>query len=193
MANLLRNPKVMECLKQEIDNMVGLERKVTESDLPKLKYLQAVVKETFRLHPPVPLLIPHQSHHACTVAGYDVPPNTQLFVNIWAMGRDERIWEDPLEFRPERFMEGPLQELDVSGKYYELMPFGTGRRICPALSMGLTNVEMCIASLIQAFQWSLPEGVQPKDIDMMETLQLTIPMATPLLAIPKPRLPAHLY
>ena len=173
--------------------MVGRGRKVEESDLAGLKFLEAVVKETFRLHPPVPLLVPREATHACDVAGYIVPAGTRLFVNVYAIGRDPRVWDDPLHFRPQRFMEGPREQVDVYGQHPELLPFGTGRRICPAANMGLLQVCLFVASMIHAFDWALPDGMHPDAVDMAEAAGITTPMATPLRAIPTPRLPLHLY
>ncbi|KAG0575997.1 hypothetical protein KC19_5G047200 [Ceratodon purpureus] len=193
MAHLLKDQRTMEMVKSELDSVVGKERKVEESDIPNLKFLEAVVKETFRLHPPVPLLVPRESTHACDVAGYVVPAGTRLFVNVYAIGRDARVWEDPLQFKPQRFLDGSRKHVDLYGQYPELMPFGTGRRICPAANMGLLQVCMFMASMIHAFDWSLPEGIHPDDLDMTEAAGITTPMATPLQAVPTPRLPAHLY
>ena len=137
--------------------------------------------------------VPREATHACDVAGYVVPAGTRLFVNVYAIGRDARVWEDPLHFQPQRFLEGPRKQVDLYGQYPELMPFGTGRRICPAANMGLLQVCMFVASLVHAFDWSLPEGMHPDDLDMSEGVGITTPMATPLLAIPTPRLPPHLY
>lgn len=191
MAHIVADAHIYESLRSELDREVGLERRVTESDLPKLTYLQAIVKEAFRLHPPTPLLLPHETYKACDVAGYHVPANTRLFVNVWAMARDPKVWENPLEFRPERFLQNDLQEVDVQGRHFNLIPFGAGRRICPALEIGRLGVQLAIASLVQAFEWSLPEGVT--ELDMSEMPGLTIPMATSLRAIATPRLASDLY
>lgn len=193
MAHVLTDPELMQQMQLELDTVVGQTRTVQESDIPKLKLLQAVVKETFRFHPPVPLLAPHESHEACQIAGYYVPAYTSLYINVWAMGRDPRLWDAPLTFNPHRFMEGPLQEVDVKGQNYQLIPFGSGRRMCPAVQMGMLTVHMAVASLLHAFDWSLPNGLKPQDLDMAEGHGLTAPMLTPLCAIPKPRLPDHLY
>ena len=193
MANLIKHPNLMQKVQSEIDNVVGTHRKVTENDIPKLHYLQAVVKEMFRLHPPAPLLVPHESEAACKIAGYEIPANTRMFVNVWGMGRDPRIWEDPLTFNPERFTEGsPLAKLEANGQHYQLMPFGTGRRQCPAWSMGLATIHMLTASLVQAFDWSPPNGLD--NFDMSESKSsLIVSMATPVQAIPKPRFPEEFY
>lgn len=191
MAHIVADPKIAEALRSELDREVGLERRVTDSDIPKLAYLQAIVKETFRMHPPTPLLLPHETYEACNVAGFYVPPNTRLFVNVWAMGRDPNVWENTLEFRPERFLQEDLQGIDVRGQHFNLIPFGAGRRICPALEIGRLGVQLGIASLVQAFEWSFPEGVT--ELDMSEKPGLNIPMATSLRVIATPRLAPDLY
>nr|AHI15942.1 flavonoid 3',5'-hydroxylase [Pohlia nutans] len=188
MAHLLNDPGAMEKVKTELETVVGIERKVEEKDIPCLKYLEAVVKETFRLHPPVPLLVPRESTQECSIAGFVVPAETRLFINVYAIGRDARVWPDPLKFQPQRFLQ-QHDHVDLYGQYPELMPFGTGRRICPAANMGILHVSMFVASLIHAFDWSLPEGV----LDMAEAVGITPPMAPPLRAIPSPRLPRNLY
>jgi cytochrome P450 len=193
MANLIKYPNLMQKVQSEIDNVVGTHRKVTENDIPKLHYLQAVLKETFRLHPPVPLLIPRESRTTCKIAGYEIPANTRMFVNVWGMGRDPRIWEDPLKYNPERFTEGsPLANLEVNGQHYQLMPFGTGRRQCPAWSMGLATITMLIASLVQAFDWSHLDGADNFDMSESKSSLVSL-MATPLQAIPKPRFQDKFY
>ncbi|KAH9312470.1 hypothetical protein KI387_027505, partial [Taxus chinensis] len=152
MSELLKNPHVLDKAQQEIESLVGRDRFFEEKDVTSCEYLQCIVKETFRLHPPVPLLLPHESMEVCVVDGYYIPPKTMLLVNVWAMGRDENVWEDPLQFNPERFMG---KTIDVKGQDFELIPFGTGRRGCPAISMGLSIVELALAELIHCFDWSV--------------------------------------
>lgn len=193
MAHLLKDAGLMARVTAELDRVVGAQRNVEESDIGGLKVLEAVVKETFRLHPPVPLLVPREARRACEVAGYGIPAHTRLFVNVYAIGRDGRVWDEPLRFQPQRFLEGPHQHVDLFGQYPELMPFGTGRRICPAANMGLLHVCLFVASLIHAFAWALPEGMSADALDMSEAAGITTPMVTPLRAIPTPRLPPHLY
>lgn len=190
MAHLLQDPDIMARVRAELDSVVGSDRRVEERDVPALQYLDAVVKETFRLHPPVPLLVPRECTAACAVASYVVPAGTRLFVNVYAIGRDPRVWNNPLEFQPQRFLQEPGQQLDLYGQHPELMPFGTGRRICPAANMGLLHVGLFVASLVHAFEWSLPD---PSALDMSEAPGITTPMAIPLRAIPVPRLARHLY
>ena len=199
LAHLVIDLRVMKKLQSEIDNAIGtpeISRRVSESDLPKLPYLLAIVKEVLRLHPPTPLLLPHYSHEASNVAGYHVPANTQLFVNVWAIGHDERNWERSNEFFPERFMDTDTMSLskpDVYGRSFNFIPFGSGRRGCPGISLGLVNVQMAIASLVQAFDWSLPQGMAPLDFDMSEGAGFLCSRATKFQAVPKHRLPTALY
>ncbi|KAJ7548447.1 hypothetical protein O6H91_07G012500 [Diphasiastrum complanatum] len=185
---LLINPWVQEKAKEELDHVVGRERKVEEADLPQLKYLQCIVKETFRLHPVAPFLVPHESTQAAQVTDYDIPAKTRLLVNAWAMGRDPSTWEKALEFSPERFLNS---NIDVRGHDFELIPFGSGRRACPGISLGLTLVQLGLAVLLQSFEWSLPSSHE--NLDMSEVFGLTLPKAVPLRSIATPRLPHHLY
>ncbi|KAJ7561551.1 hypothetical protein O6H91_03G032800 [Diphasiastrum complanatum] len=190
MTELLRHPLVLERAQQELDSVVGHDRNVDESDIPELIYLQAIIKEAMRLHPPGPLLIPHRSTADCVVKGYHIPKNTNLIVNMYAIGRDAKIWENPLQFMPERFLDSSI---DVRGQDFELIPFGSGRRGCPGLTLGLIVVQMTLARMLHAFNWSPPHGLQPKDIDVAETFTISVPRKEPLQAIPSPRLPMHLY
>jgi cytochrome P450 len=191
MSELLKNPPIMKKLKVELDMVVGKDRLVQESDGPNLKYLQAVIKETFRLHPVGPLLVPHESTHDCVVAGYEIPAGTRLYVNTYAIGRN--AWDRPLEFDPERFMTGPDINIDIKGQDFRLLPFGSGRRGCPGIPLGLLIVQWTMATLVHAFDWTLPEGQEPKDVDMTEAFGLTVPRAQALFANAKPRQAAHLY
>ena len=194
MSELLRHPKVMKKAQAELDAIVGCDRRVHELDISKLSYIQAIVKESLRLHPPVPMLAPHMSMTATKALGYDIPANSWLVVNIWAIGRDESTWEKPLEFIPERFLEGnnPHASVDLQGHHYELLPFGSGRRACPGMALGTLLLQMCIANLLHAFDWSPPNGKQIDDIDMSEGLRLK-GKSVPLVAHAKPRLSLHLY
>ncbi|XP_070003751.1 cytochrome P450 76T24-like [Nicotiana sylvestris] len=146
MAELLRNPHELQKVREEILQQIGIERPVKESDIEKLPYLQAVVKETMRLHPTVSLLLPHKAQNDIDVLGYTVPKNTQVLVNAWAIGRDPKSWEKPLEFMPERFIKSSV---DYKGRNFEFIPFGAGRRICPGMSLAIRMVNLMLASIIQ--------------------------------------------
>ncbi|GLJ19650.1 hypothetical protein SUGI_0355900 [Cryptomeria japonica] len=189
LSALMKDPDSMRKAQQELDTHVGRDRLMEESDIPKLKYLQAIVKETLRLHPASPLMLPHESSEACSVGGYHVPAGTQLLVNIWAIHRDAAVWDRPMEFIPERFVKSD-KEIDVKGQDFELIPFGSGRRKCPGMPLALIVISHTLGRLLQSFEWFCPEG---SEIDMTEGLGLSTPKSVPLEAIIKPRLPLHLY
>jgi len=190
MSELLRNPGVLARATEELERVVGRDRLVAEEDMPNLPYVEAVVKETMRLHPVAPLLTPRLSREDVSVGGYDVPAGTRVLINIWAIGRDPAVWEAPMEFRPERFVGGGV---DVKGQDFELLPFGSGRRMCPGIGLGLKMVHMILANLLHAFAWRLPDGVAAEELSMEETFGLTVPRRVPLEAVAEPKLPAHLY
>ncbi|VVB03470.1 unnamed protein product [Arabis nemorensis] len=181
MAELLRNPKTMAKAQAEIDRVVGQNGVVQESDISGMPYLQAVVKETFRLHPAAPLLIPRKAETDVEILGFLVRQDTQVLVNVWAIGRDPSTWENPLRFEPERFLG---KEIDVKGRDYELIPFGAGRRVCPGMPLALKTISLMLASLLYSFDWKLPNGVVPEDLDMDETFGITLHKTNPLYAIP---------
>ncbi|MED6176847.1 hypothetical protein PIB30_092232 [Stylosanthes scabra] len=180
LAELINNSHVMEKARQEIDSVTRRNRLIEESDLPNLPYLRAIVKETLRLHPAAPLL-GRRSTEPSTVCGYEIPSKSLLFINLWSIGRDPKIWDNPLEFRPERFMEEG-QLMDVRGQHFQLMPFGTGRRVCPGASLALQIVPSNLAAMIQCFEWKV-DGV----VSMEEKPGMTSPRAHPLICVPVPR------
>ncbi|KAL0896349.1 hypothetical protein Bca101_080310 [Brassica carinata] len=181
MAELLNNPKSLARAQAEIDCVIGQNGMVQESDISHLPYLQAVVKETFRLHPAAPFLVPRKAEADVEVLGYIVPKDTQVLVNVWAIGRDPAVWENPTRFEPERFLG---KETDVKGRDYELTPFGGGRRICPGLPLAVVTVSLILASLLHFFDWKLPNGVASEDLDMDETFGITLHRTNPLHAVP---------
>lgn len=185
MSELIRHPNVMKKLQDELEEMVGLNRMVEESDLGSLKYLEMVVKEILRLYPAGPLLIPHESLENCTVDGYYIPKKSRLIVNAWAIGRDRNVWIDPNKFFPERFIGS---QIDVKGKDFELIPFGAGRRGCPGMQLGLTMVRLVLAQLVHCFDWELPNGMLASELDMSEEFGLTCPRTQDLMVIPTFRL-----
>ncbi|XP_065874586.1 cytochrome P450 81Q32-like [Euphorbia lathyris] len=176
---LLNHPHVMHKAYAEIEAIVGTNRLLDEADLPHLSYLQNIITETFRLFPPVPLLLPHKSSADCTVSGFHVPRGTMLLVNTWSMNRDPRLWEEPEKFRPERFEGG-----ESEGCNYKLLPFGAGRRACPGAGVAKRMVGLTLGALIQCFEW---ERIGEEEIDLMEGTGLSMPKAVPLEAICKPR------
>ncbi|MCO5592020.1 hypothetical protein L7F22_046014 [Adiantum nelumboides] len=186
MAELLRNPNCLKKLQNEIDDMMAKEGNhfITDEDIPKLPYLEKVVKEVFRLHPSVPLLIPRISNEAVKIDKFTLPAGTHVFVNVWAIGRDPDVWENAEKFLPERF-DG--KDMDVKGQHYDLLPFGAGRRVCLGLRLALSVFHVTLANLIRTFEWELPYGQTPMDVDMSEQRGFTTVRLTPMVAIPKPR------
>ncbi|XP_023007386.1 flavonoid 3'-monooxygenase [Cucurbita maxima] len=194
LAELIRHPKMMYQAQQELDSVVGRDRVVSDLDLPKLGYLQAVVKETFRLHPPTPLSLPRMAAESCEINGYHIPKGSTLLVDVWAISRDPKEWTCPLEFRPDRFLPGGEKaHVDVKGNDFGVIPFGAGRRICVGMSMGLRMVQMLTASLVHSFDWALPSGLSPGELNMDEAFGLTLRRAQPLVAHPRPRLSPGVY
>ncbi|TXG46388.1 hypothetical protein EZV62_028116 [Acer yangbiense] len=181
MAELLHNPEKLTKAQTELRQLLGKGRLVQESDINKLPYLQAVMKETLRLHPPTPFLLPHKAETEVEISSYVVPKAAQILVNVWAMGRDSSVWQNPTSFMPERFLES---EIDVKGRDFELIPFGAGRRICPGLPLAQRMVHLKLASLLCTFDWKLANDMKPEDMDMTEKFGLTLHKSEPLLAIP---------
>lgn len=179
---VLNHNNVLKKIQDELDFHVGKERLVNESDIPNLVYLQAVVKETLRLYPAGPLFGPREFTEDCTIGGYHVPRGTRLITNLWKIQTDPRIWSDPMEFKPERFLT-THKDVDVKGKHFELIPFGGGRRSCPGITFGLQMTQLVLAALFQAFDVSTDGPV-----DMAASFGLTNVKSTPLEVLVKPRL-----
>ncbi|XP_006307157.2 cytochrome P450 78A6 [Capsella rubella] len=187
LARIVMHPKVQSTVHAELDRVVGRSRAIDESDLPSLTYLTAVIKEVLRLHPPGPLLSwARLSITDTAVDGYHVPAGTTAMVNMWAIARDPHVWEDPLEFKPERFVakEGEA-EFSVFGSDLRLAPFGSGKRVCPGKNLGLATVSFWVATLLHEFEW-LP-SVEANPPDMSEVLRLSCEMACPLIVNVSPR------
>ncbi|XP_023543272.1 cytochrome P450 CYP736A12-like [Cucurbita pepo subsp. pepo] len=182
---LIRHPHVMKKMQDELEKVVGFDKKVEESDLEQLEYLDMVVKEILRLHPPAPILVPHESLEDCVVDGFYIPKKSRIIVNGWAIGRDPNFWIEPEKFFPERFMGS---QLDVKGRDFQLIPFGSGRRGCPGMQLGLTMVRLVVAQLVHCFDWKLPNDMLPDELDMTEEFGLTCPRAEELMVTPSYRL-----
>nr|QWT43261.1 geraniol 10-hydroxylase [Bacopa monnieri] len=183
MAELLKNPDVMKKAKAELDDVIGKGKVIDESDLSHLPYLRSIVKETLRLHAPVPFLVPRRVGEDIEVCGYIVPKNSQVFVNAWAIARDPETWNDPLEFKPERFVDS---EVNVKGRDFDLIPFGAGRRICPGLPLAMRVVPVMVGSLLNCFEWKVAGGMSAKELDMEEKFGITLQKAYPLHVVPIP-------
>lgn len=186
---LLKNPFILEKVKEEINIQIGKERFISESDVNKLVYLQAVVKETLRLYPPGPLSAPREFTQDCMLGGYHIKKGTRLITNLWKIQTDPNIWLDPLRFKPERFIT-THRDVDVKGQNFELLPFGSGRRICPGISFGLNMIHLTLANFLHSYEiFNKPNEV----IDMREALGMTNEKATPLEILVKPRLSSEYY
>ncbi|KAK6158028.1 hypothetical protein DH2020_005342 [Rehmannia glutinosa] len=184
MADLLCHPKVMDKVQQELNEVVGLNNIVEEFHIPKLEYLNAVLKETLRVRPIGPFLNPRSPSQSCTVGGYTIPKDSVVFVNVWFVQRDPQAWDNPSEFRPDRFL-GNNGKWDFSGNNFNYIPFGSGRRICAGLPLAEIMVRYILASLLHSFEWRLPDG---EKLDMSDKLFMTLRKRIPLSAIPAPRL-----
>jgi cytochrome P450 len=190
LSELLKKPEVFAKATEELDRVVGRGRWVTEKDVPSLTYVDAIVKETMRLHPVAPMLVPRLSREDTSVDGYDIPAGTRVLVSVWTIGRDPKLWDAPEEFMPERFIGN---KIDVKGQDFELLPFGSGRRMCPGYSLGLKVIQLSLANLLHGFAWRLPDGVTREQLSMEEIFGLSTPRKFPLEAVVEPKLPAHLY
>lgn len=190
MAEVIKNKNIQKRIQEELNDVIGLNCIITERETSKLSYLQCIVKEVLRLHPPTPLMLPHKANKNVKIGDYDVPRGSTVHINIWAIARSPENWEDPLEFRPERFLE---EDVDVKGHDFRVLPFGSGRRVCPGAALGIDMVTSMFGHLLQNFHWSLPQGVKPEEVDMLERPGLVTYMRTPFQAVATPRLPLHLY
>nr|XP_027119443.1 cytochrome P450 71A2-like [Coffea arabica] len=183
MSELLKNPKVLHKLQAEVRDVTQGKPEITRADMEKMHYLKAVIKETMRLHTPVPLLGPKESNQDVKVMGYDVPKSTQVLVNAWAIARDPLLWENPEEFRPERFLGSSV---DFHGLNFELIPFGAGRRVCPGINFAMSVTELALAKLVNKFNFTSPDGINPNELDMTESFGITVHRKFPLHAIATP-------
>ncbi|KAL6576024.1 hypothetical protein OROHE_000495 [Orobanche hederae] len=184
LSEVIRHPPVMKKLQKELQENVGMNQMVEESHLSSLKYLNCVVKESMRVHPVGPLLI-HESMENCEVDGFHIPKRSRVLINVWAIARDPDAWKNPETFSPDRFLGS---NVDVRGRDFQLIPFGTGRRGCPGLQLGLTMVQLIVAQLVHCFDWELPDGMLVSELDMSENFGLVTARDKHLMAIPMYRL-----
>ncbi|CAK7337500.1 unnamed protein product [Dovyalis caffra] len=189
LSNLLNNRRSLQLAQEELDLKVGKERWAEDSDIGKLVYIQAIVKETLRLYPAAPISVPHEATEDCYIAGYHIPKGTRLFPNLWKLHRDPNMWSNPDEFMPERFLTDKAN-VDVSGQHFEFIPFGSGRRSCPGITFALQMIHLTVARLLQGFDMETPTG---GPVDMTEAAGFTLPKETPLEIQIIPRLSPELY
>lgn len=186
---LLNHGEALKKAQRELDALVGKDRRVSESDLKNLPYLQAVIKETLRLYPAAPLSIPHESMEDCNVSGYFIPKGTRLILNLHKIHRDPLVWPEMSEFRPERFLT-THKHVNLRGQNFELIPFGSGRRMCPGVSLALQVMGLVLGSFLHAFDIMTPGD---EAVDMEETMGATNLKASPLEVLITPRIPDHIY
>ncbi|KAJ6797387.1 cytochrome P450 89A2-like isoform X1 [Iris pallida] len=189
MAELVRHPGIQERLAGEIEGAVGKEGEaIREEDLQRVRYLKAVVLEGLRLHPPAHFVLPHKMSEEVEFEGYVIPKHATVNFMVAEMAWDGAVWEEPMEFRPERFLGGsgePGKEVDITGsREIKMMPFGVGRRICPGLGLAVLHLEYFVANLVRDFEWRAVEG---EEVDMTEKSEFTVVMKNPLRAKLIPR------
>ncbi|CAF1921066.1 unnamed protein product [Brassica napus] len=181
MTHLITNPRVMKKVQAEVREVIQSKDNISEDDIKQLEYLKLVIKETFRITPLVPILIPREASKDLKIGGYDIPKKTWIRANIWAVHMNPSVWKDPEAFIPERFMDN---EIDYRGLNFELLPFSSGRRMCPGMDMGLALVHLTLINLLYRFDWKLPDGMKAEDVDLGESYGLVCPKKTPLELIP---------
>lgn len=182
LSELLRAPDKMIRAKHELNSVIGSNEKLEESSIDNLPYLQAIIKETLRLHAPIPFLVPRKAAHDTDFMGYHILKDTQLFVNAWAIGRDPECWENPNSFEPERFLGS---KVDYRGQHFELIPFGGGRRMCVGVPLAHRVLHLVLGSLLHEFDWELESHVKAETLDMNDKMGIVVRKREPLIAIPK--------
>ncbi|PIN22049.1 Cytochrome P450 CYP2 subfamily [Handroanthus impetiginosus] len=180
MAELIKNPRTLKVLQDEVREVARGKEEITEDDLDKMRYLKAVIKESLRLHLPIPTLVLRQSTQDTKVLGYDVAAGTQVMINAWAIARAPSLWENPDEFYPARFLD---TNIDFRGLNFEFIPFGAGRRGCPGISFAMAINELVLAKLVHKFNFQLPNGEREENLDMSEANGITIHKKLPLLVV----------
>ncbi|XP_074305009.1 geraniol 8-hydroxylase-like [Silene latifolia] len=180
MAELIQNPSKLKNLQAELEETIGKGNSVQECHITMLPYLQAIIKETFRLHPPVPIPV-RKVESNVNMFGYTIPANSMVLLNVWAVGRDPKTWDNSEKFEPERFLGS---KIDVKGHNFELIPFGVGRRICPGMPLANRIIPLMIASLVHEFDWILENGITPGNMNMEEKFGFTVEKAQRLRVVP---------
>ncbi|KAL4298602.1 hypothetical protein AHAS_Ahas17G0017300 [Arachis hypogaea] len=181
MAEMIKKPKVMEATQAEVRRIYGNKGYVDESELHQLIYLKCIIKETLRLHPPVPLLIPRENREPCQIKGYQIPANSRIMINAWAIGRDPRYWVDAMEFK--LFVDNYSIDNNRDTNF-EFIPFGGGRRICSGIAFATPNMELPFAQLLYHFDWKLPNGIKNEELDMTELFGMAMTRRNDLCLIP---------
>ncbi|CAN1808791.1 Cytochrome P450 71D10 [Linum perenne] len=183
-SEIINDQRVLQTVQEEVRQVFKNTGKVEEARLGELKYLDMVISEGLRLHPPGPLLLPRENVEAVELSnGYEIPAKTKVIVNAWAISRDPRYWKEPEKFYPERFLECST---DYKGNYFEFIPFGAGRRICPGILFGMVTIKLALANLFFHFNWRLPANLESAGVDMEESFGVSLTRKHPLCLIPVP-------
>ncbi|KAI3802491.1 hypothetical protein L1987_30623 [Smallanthus sonchifolius] len=184
LSELIKNPRVMNKLRRELTQIAQGKAMVSEEDLERLPYLKAVIKESLRLHTPLPLILPRVSTQDVKLMGYDIAAGTQVIINAWAIGKDPALWDESNEFRPERFLNNSI---NYQGLQFDWLPFGAGRRSCPGIQFSVHVIELALANIVYKFDMVLPYGIKNEDLDMTEAYGITIQRKSSLLVSVSPR------
>ncbi|CAN0899529.1 Cytochrome P450 71D8 [Linum grandiflorum] len=183
MSEVVKDARVLQKAQEEVRKVFSDTPSVKEANLHKLNYLDMIISESLRLHPPLPLLVPRENDDKAELNGYNIPMKTQVIINAWAINRDARHWSDPHKFYPERFVDCST---DYKGNYYQFIPFGAGRRMCPGVLFGLSIIKLTLANLLFHFNWTLPGNSKQEDLDMAEVFGISLRRKNPLRLIPIP-------
>ncbi|XP_050228217.1 desmethyl-deoxy-podophyllotoxin synthase-like [Mercurialis annua] len=183
MSEMIKNPKMMQKVQEEVRQVFGDTENIDEAKIDKLEYLKLIIKETLRLHPPVPLQPARQASDHCQINGYDIPAETRVLINFWALGRDPNYWSEPEKFSPERFIDN---QINYKGVNFEYLPFGSGRRLCPGMVFGMATVEHTLARLLYQFDWKLSDGKKKEDLDMKAKFGAVAKRVNDLYLVPIP-------
>jgi cytochrome P450 len=181
-SEMMKNPRVLKKAQEEVRQVCNVKGYVNETNLQELRFLKAVIKETLRLHPPVHLLL-RECIETCEISGYTIPAGTQMLVNAWEIGRDQKYWIEGEKFYPERFIDCPI---DYKGSNFEFLPFGAGRRMCPGILFATPNIELLLAKLLYYFDWELPYGTKHESFDMTESFGVALKRKSRLYVVPIP-------
>ncbi|WOL17389.1 phenylalanine N-monooxygenase-like [Canna indica] len=185
LAHMLDHPDTIQRAVEELDRVVGKDRFVQESDFARLPYLKACAREALRLHPVAPFNVPHVAINDATVAGYFIPKGTMVLLSRVGLGRNPKVWDDPLAFRPDRHLKDGCDNVELAEPDLRMISFATGRRSCVGASLGSLMTYMLLARMIQAFHWSMLPGETSMDLSEEKR---SLFKNEPLRACAKPRL-----
>lgn len=181
----MNHPEVQERVRNELTQVLGEGNLVSEPDTHnnKLPYLAAVVKETLRLHMPIPLLVPHMNVKRAKLAGYDIPAESKVLVNAWWIGNNPKLWNQPEKFMPERFLSTAADATSIG---FRFLPFGAGRRSCPGSAIAMPLLAIVLGRIVQKFDLLPPPGCTKVDVTEQGG-QFSLHIATHSTVVTRPR------